>query len=185
MNRTTKTLIVAGLAAIVGSAAIAGAVRARDFGDDHGRPQHGGWNQHHRGPMGPEVAAARAAFLEQYDTNKDGNLTQAEIDQARKDRLAKFDANKDGKLDLKEYEALWLDAHRRQMVRDFQRLDVDGDAIVTQDEYTKPMSKMVEMRDRNGDGKLNKDDMRRPHRGRDAAPTVTPAPAGEPKGAKK
>lgn len=182
MNRTTKTVLIAGIAAIVGSAVIAGTVRARDGGDDHRRPHHG-WNQDHRGGpgmmgqgMGPQ------AFLEQYDTNKDGSLTQAEIDQARKDRLTKFDANKDGKLDLKEYEALWLDAHRQQMVRDFQRLDTDGDAIVTAEEYSKPLSKLVEMRDRNNDGKLNKDDMRRPHRGPDATPA---APAAEPKGAKK
>lgn len=184
MNRTTKTLLVAGLAAIVGSAAIAGTVRARDGGDDHRRPHHG-WNQQHRGGPGMGHAGmnggpgAGMAFMEQYDTNKDGSLTQAEIDQTRKDRLAKFDANKDGKLDLKEYEALWLDAHRQQVVRDFQRVDTDGDAIVTQDEYTKPLSKMVEARDRNNDGKLNKDDTRRSRR--DAAPA---APA-EPKGAKK
>jgi hypothetical protein len=178
MNRTTKTLLVAGLVAIVGSAAIAGSVRARDGGDDHRRPHHG-WNQHHRGGhMGP---GAGLAFMEQYDTNKDGSLTQAEIDQVRKDRLAKFDADKDGKLDLKEYEALWLDAHRRQMVRDFQRLDTDGDAVVTGDEYGKPLDKLVQFRDRNHDGKLNKDDVgRRFHR--DAAPAN---PAAEPKGAKK
>jgi hypothetical protein len=180
MNRTTKTLLIAGLTAIVGSAAVAGAVRARDAGDDHRRPHHG-WNQQHRGGpgmMGPQ------AFMEQYDTNKDGSLTQAEIDQARKDRLTKFDANKDGKLDLKEYEALWLDAHRQQMVRDFQRHDTDGDAIVTGEEYAKPLNKLVEFRDRNNDGKLNKDDMRRGHRG-DAGPAAPAAPAAEPKGAKK
>ncbi len=176
MNRTTKTVLIAGIAAIVGSAAIAGTVRARDGGDDHRRPHHG---EHHRG--GPGMMD-RQAFMEQYDTNKDGSLTQAEIDQARKDRLTKFDANKDGKLDLKEYEALWLDAHRLQMVRDFQRLDTNGDAIVTGEEYSKPTSKIVEMRDHNNDGKLNKDDMRGPRRGPDAAPA---APAAEPKGAKK
>jgi hypothetical protein len=180
MNRTTKTLLIAGLTAIVGSAAIAGTVRARDAGDDHRRPHHG-WNQNHRG--GPDQGMrGGVAFMEQYDTNKDGSLTQAEIDQARKDRLTKFDANKDGKLDLKEYEALWLDAHRQQMVRDFQRVDTDGDAIVTGEEYAKPLNKLVEFRDRNNDGKLNKDDMRR--FGRDAAP-ATPAAPAEPKGAKK
>jgi hypothetical protein len=182
MNRTTKTLLIAGLTAIVGSAVVAGTVKARDAGD---RPHHG-WNQNHRGGEhgmrgGPGMGAGMD-FMEQFDTNKDGSLTQAEIDQVRKDKLTKFDASKDGKLDLKEYEALWLDAHRQQMVRDFQRLDTDGDAIVTGDEYSKPFSKMVELRDRNSDGKLNKDDARRGHR--DAGPAA-PAPAAEPKGAKK
>lgn len=185
MNRTTKTFLIAGLAAIVGSAAVAGAVRARDFSDGHRGPH--GWNQRGdmmRGDMMMRGQMGGQAFMDQYDTNKDGNLTQAEIDQARKDKLTKFDANKDGKLDLKEYEALWLDAHRQQLVRDFQRLDTDGDAIVTQDEYTKPFSKMVDAHDRNNDGKLNKDDMRGPHRGRDAAPAAPAAPA-ETKGGKK
>jgi hypothetical protein len=174
MNRTTKTLLVAGLAAIVGSAAIAGAVRARDVQGDHVRMHHGWKQHHHRGA----AMGAGLAFMEQYDTNKDGSLTQAEIDQARKDRLAKFDADKDGKLSLKEYEALWLDAHHRQMVRDFQRLDIDGDAVVTGDEYGRPLDKLVQFRDRNNDGKLNKDDMRRFHRGEAATPA-------EPKGTKK
>lgn len=178
MNRTTKTLLIAGLTAIVGSAAVAGTVKARDAGD---RPHHG-WNKNHRGGDhgmrgGP---GAGMAFMEQYDTNKDGSLTQAEIDQTRKDRLTKFDANKDGKLDLKEFEALWLDHTRQQMVRSFQHLDSDGDAIVTGEEYGKPLGKIVEFRDRNNDGKLNKDDARRGRH--DAAPA---APAGEPKGAKK
>jgi len=175
------------LTAIVGSAVVAGTVKARDAGD---RPHHG-WNKTHRGGdhgmrggpghtgMGPR---AGMAFIEQYDTNKDGSLTQAEIDQARKDRLTKFDANKDGKLDLKEFEALWLDHTRQQMVRSFQHLDSDGDAIVTSDEYAKPFHRMVDRADRNNDGKLNKDDAR--HGRRDAAPS-TPSAPGEPKGTKK
>lgn len=177
MNRTTKTLLIAGVAAIVGSAGVAGVVKARDWHDD---------SRGHRPGMHESMRERGFAMMEQLDLNKDGTLTQDEIDQARKDQLAKFDTNKDGKLSLKEYEALWLDAHRQQMVRDFQRLDTNGDAAVTQEEFTKPFQHLVEFRDRNHDGKLNKDDMSRrgPHRD---APTVTPAPAapGEPKGAPK
>lgn len=163
MNRNTKTLVIAGLAAIVGSAAIAGVVHARDGhfgprGERHSMGERGGFDH---GPRG-------FAMMEQFDANKDGNLTQAEIDQARKEKLAKFDANKDGKLNLKEFEALWLDTTRQQMVRSFQHLDADGDAIVTLDEYTKPYQQMVRRHDRNNDGQLKQDDRR--HFGRGDAP---------------
>ena len=168
MNRTTKTLIIVGLTAIVGSAVIAGAVKAHEGGRD-GRWQEsherGGRGHGDMGRGGPGGAGG-FAMMEQFDLNKDGNLTQAEIDQARKDKLAKFDANKDGKLSLKEFEALWLETTREQMVRSFQRLDADGDATVTLDEYSKPYQRMVQMRDRNEDGQINQDDMhRRGYRG--------------------
>ena len=162
MTRTTKTLIIAGATAILGSVAIAGAVHAHndrgwdrggDRGARHGMQQRGG----ERGGF---------AMMEQFDLNKDGNLTQAEIDQARKDKFGKFDANKDGKLSLKEFEALWLETTQQQMVRSFQRLDPNGDASVTAEEYSKPYQRMVERADRNGDGQINKDDRRsRSHRG--------------------
>lgn len=173
MNRTTKTLLIAGLTAIVGSAVVAGTVKARDGhsgmrGERHGMNERGGEN----------FGRGNFAMMEQYDTNKDGNLTQAEIDQGRKDRLIKFDTNKDGKLNLKEFEALWLDHTRQQMVRSFQHLDSDGDAIVTTDEYVKPFHRMVDRADRNNDGQLNKDDRRRFGPRGDA-------PKGEPKAAPK
>lgn len=101
-------------------------------------------------------------LMEQLDTNKDGKLTQAEIDQARKDRLAKFDTDKDGKLSLAEFQALWLDMTRKRMVDAFQRLDDDGDAQVTESEYLAPTERLVARMDRNDDGALSRDDMRRP-----------------------
>jgi Ca2+-binding EF-hand superfamily protein len=182
MNRRTKILIAAGVAAVVGTAGVAGAVKARDGHEWRGR--------HHAGEtrgMDMERGMGRGlAMIEQFDTNKDGTLTQAEIDQARKDRLASFDTSKDGKLSLQEFEALWLDFTRQQMVRAFQRLDGDGDAAVTQEEYVKPTHNMVTRADRNNDGQLNQQDMRRRMRGGDAAPTAPQAaPPAAPKGASK
>ncbi len=170
MNRTTKTLLIAGVVAIAGTAIVAGTVNARDGGND--RRSHHGWQDRDHGGMGGGLA-----MMEQFDANKDGNLTQAEIDQARKDKLAKFDTNKDGKLNLKEFEALWLETMRQQMVRSFQRLDADGDAIVTSDEYSKPFQHMVDRRDRNGDGQLNKDDAHRRPVPRSDAPAAAPKAA--------
>lgn len=99
-------------------------------------------------------------FMERYDTNKDGKVTQQEIDANRTEWFGKFDADKNGSLNLKEFETLWLEAHRKQMVREFQRLDPNGDAGVTLDEYKEPLSRAVANRDRNGDGAISKEDRR-------------------------
>jgi hypothetical protein len=52
------------------------------------------------------------AFGERYDVNKDGKITQQEIDQNRAAWIAEFDTDKDPGLTLKEFEALWLKARR-------------------------------------------------------------------------
>ena len=86
-------------------------------------------------------------FMRRYDANKDGNVTQEEIDTNRVARHGKYDANGDGKLSLEEFQGLWMEAYRLKMVREFQEFDVDGDATVTLEEYTEPMSNFVERRD--------------------------------------
>jgi Ca2+-binding EF-hand superfamily protein len=182
MKKTTKIVLASILAAILGVGLVGGAVQAQVPAGDHGGH---GWRGHHghRGPMQrANFMRMQDAFFDQYDTNHDGQLTQAEIDQARKDRLAKYDADHDGKLNLQEFQALWLDFTRPQMVRAFQHLDRDGDAAIVQDEYLKPTSKLVEFRDRNGDGKITKDDFKRPeHDGQTVSPTHAPATKGHSK----
>lgn len=171
MNRTTKILLIAGVAAIVGSAAIAGVVKARESRDDMRGFRHG-MMQDRGGERG-------LAMMEQFDLNKDGKVSQEEIDQARKDKFAKFDTNKDGKLSLKEFEALWLETTRPQMVRSFQHLDPNGDAAVTLEEYTKPYERMVQRHDRNGDGQWGQDDARRRGPRHDAPKGAPAAPQGQ------
>ncbi len=165
----TKVVAAAGLAVVLGTTALAGAVQANDGqsgwrgGDRHaGQMRHSG--RHSEGGH---------ARIEQFDANKDGTVTQIEIDQVRTDRFAIFDANKDGKLSLQEFEPLWLEFTRQQMVRSFQHLDPDGDAVVTKDEYLAPTRNMVTRADRNGDGQLSQQDMRH-HRGKGAAPLAVP-----------
>jgi hypothetical protein len=98
---------------------------------------------HRHGGMGHHRGAQMFEMMDSFDTDGDGKLTQAEIDQARKDRLAKHDADKDGKLTLQEYEALWLEAMRERMVRQFQRHDRDGDAAVTAEEFVQTTGRLA------------------------------------------
>jgi Ca2+-binding EF-hand superfamily protein len=122
-----------------------------DHHSGHYRGQHG---------MGERIRE----FVERYDANKDGKISQQEVDQNRTAWHGEFDADKDLGLTLQEFERLWLKAMHVEMVRAFQMFDRDGDGKVTLDEYKGPLAEIVEQRDRNGDGVLSKED--RPRRGR-------------------
>lgn len=144
----------------------------------HGR-KHGGWGRsgwghgHGRG-KGGEV------LFKRFDTDKDGKLTQKEINDAREALVAKHDADKNGELSLTEFQNLWLEVRHKRMVRAFQRLDEDGSAGVTTAEFLEPFANVVERRDRNGDGVLDKEDRKRRGgwgrgRGQDDGPAAPPA----------
>ena len=135
------------------------------------------------GRGGPDVGRGGPGnALAQFDTNKDGAVTQAEIDEMRTSRLKQFDKNNDGKLSLEEYQALWLDAYRTQMVRAFQGHDTDGDAAVTIEEFNRNFANIVRRADRNGDGKVDAQDQVRPQaqapqeRGMDRQPPAARRP---------
>lgn len=189
MKSSTKIFLGLGTAAVLSTAAFVGT----GFSDDETGPSARGPERMHmatehargdgpHGPMvgpmaGPQGHMQRARFgprghghfrlgehmMEAYDTDKDGKLTQAEIDTARADRLAKFDADKDGTLNLQEYQALWLDAMRERMVDAFQAHDDDGDGKVTVAEFQKRFKNLVARLDRNDDGAYSPDDDRKPH----------------------
>ena len=95
-----------------------------------------------------------------FDLDKDGAVTQAEVDRYRQDQIVKFDANKDGTLSLEEYQALWLDRMRERMVRAFQEHDRDGNGQVTAEEFNRRFEGLVARFDRDGDGRLSPDDRR-------------------------
>lgn len=166
MRKGTKIAIVAGVLAVAGAAGVSSMAiaeykghRGHHAGKHHGG--HHGWG-HHRG-WSKKRGWRMHKLMDRFDSNEDGKLTQAEIDEARKALLARHDTDKDGKLSLAEYEKLWLEVMRRRMVRGFQRTDTDGDAAVTIDEFLKPYSRLVERMDRNEDGVLDKEDRKRHH----------------------
>ena len=145
MTRTSKIVLASVLG--IGAIAAAGAVTA---GGGHWGGKHGwGHGGMHRGGM---------HLMAIYDADKDGKLTQAEIDTGRAGQFAEFDADKDGALSLDEYQALWASAMRPMMVDLFQKHDDDGDARVTMDEFTSRSRHMVDYMDRDGDGAIGAGD---------------------------
>lgn len=133
-----KRFVVAAVAAVVTGAAFVGVVQAQD------------------------ARGGNTGLLGAFDTNKDGAVTQDEINAARGANLAKFDKNADGKLSVDEYSALWLDAMRTDMVRQFQGHDADGDGQVTTDEFNARFKDAVARADVNRDGKVDATDTQRP-----------------------
>ena len=157
MKTGYKALIIAGVVAAAGITFAA----ETGLADDRGHRGFFGISQDDDGREHRRGRGRGAAMLESFDSNGDGQLTQAEIDAVRADRFAAFDTDGNGQLTLGEYEALWLDAMRERMVDRFQSLDDDGDAIVTTAEFVDPFAAIVSRMDRNEDGVLNADDMRR------------------------
>jgi hypothetical protein len=143
-SRKKTTLLLAGAAGLVGFTALAGLAMADMEGGWHGRG-------HDRGMF-------MQSMIERYDANKDGKITQDEINNNRQAWYAEFDLDKDGKLSLVEFEKLWLKARHRMMVREFQFFDTDGDGNVTILEYKGPLEDIVAERDRNSDGVLSRED---------------------------
>ena len=157
MQKKTKLFLAAGAAGLLTLGAAAGIANADmgggGWGGGHG--MGGGYGMRH-GMGGPGRMAMQ--MMERYDANKDGKLSQDEIDTNRAQWLAEFDADKNGSLSLEEFQNLWLKARHQQMVREFQMFDRDGNAQVTLDEYKQPLANMVANHDRNGDGFLSRDD---------------------------
>jgi hypothetical protein len=147
MKKSTM-IAVAGSAALLGAAALAGSAWADRGGFGH-HGMHGGM----MGGIGHEM-------LKSVDTNADGALSQEEIDATVDGRFAEFDANTDGKLSLTEFQALWAEVTKPISVRAFQFLDPDGDAAVAKTELEERFGSTVAHFDRNDDGVLSQDDRR-------------------------
>jgi Ca2+-binding EF-hand superfamily protein len=166
MKTRTKVIIATSLIVLMAGITIVGTSFAnrREYRSDAGpmpfEERHGRWfdRGRHHGHHGWQRRGEH--LFDSFDSNSDGKLTQAEVDQVRRDRFTKFDTDTDGKLTLQEYQALWLDAMRRYMVDRFQGLDDDGNAIVTTEEFVTPFEKVVRHMDRNNDGELTLDELR-------------------------
>ncbi len=158
MTKKSRYLIgTAILAAVVGSVAAGASFAGSDregyhhysggaFGGHHGKGRHG----------------ARAfEMFQRFDRDRDGKVTQEEVDALRNDKFKAFDRDAGGELTIDEFQGLWLEMARPRMVDHFQRLDGDGDGKVTRDEYDRPFAFMMSRHDRNGDGVVTMKELRR------------------------
>lgn len=122
MKTLTRTLTLATLAAGVALSSLA--VSAQDAPPPRDR-----------GAM----AGMHKAMLDQYDTNKDGKLDEAERAAMRADRFKRLDGNGDGKITKAEFpqaleaEAEAQKARRAEMM--FDAMDANKDGTVTAEEF--------------------------------------------------
>ena len=140
MQKRTKIALIA----LAGLVAVGGVAAASQ-----------GWKHGMRGQGHMEFTE----LAERYDADKDGKISQTEIDTNRANWLTEFDADKSGSLALAEFQNLWLKAQNQRMVREFQRFDTDANGQVTMEEYKNPLAGIVARMDSNQDSALSKDDM--------------------------
>lgn len=168
MKTRNKVLTIVAMTAVLGGAAVTGISIAHDrggygkcdgprHGDDFGEYRGGRHGSHHgkHGRKGHHDRGERMQrLMQKFDSNRDGTLTQEEVNQVRVEQLQKFDSNSDGQLSLQEFQAMWLEKKHNRMVDRFQDLDEDGDAVVSLAEFQAPfehLAKHVEKRKQRGE----------------------------------
>lgn len=104
-------------------------------------------------------------LMARVDTDKDGTVTQQEMEEFHKQRFSSADANGDGQLSKEEFlTAESRDEVRRQtrqsrMADMFSTLDKDGNGTLTQDEALTMATDRFKKLDTNGDGKITQEEM--------------------------
>jgi Ca2+-binding EF-hand superfamily protein len=93
--------------------------------------------------------------FERYDADKDGVITQDEVDAVVIERFNDV-AGEDGTITLEQFREAWMERSAKQRVRAFQRLDRDGDGSVTTEEYDAASGRMFSRLDRDGSGDLTR-----------------------------
>ena len=153
MTRLSRTPVAASAAAVLLLASISSSALAGPHG--HKGP--------HRGPS-PEKLLAR------FDSNQDGQISQAEIDAATAAKAQAIDSNGDGLISAAEVEAQ-REARRRQRQEErLLRADANGDGQVSLDEFSQHQRDRLSRLDRDGDGLISSEELRPPRGPRPPAP---------------
>ena len=97
-------------------------------------------------------------IMVEVDTDKNGSITQDEINAFRAAKVGAADTTKDGALSLDEFGVAYNELMRSKMVDAFQTFDDDGNGSITAAELDLRFGDVVAKMDRNGDGVLSKAD---------------------------
>lgn len=121
------------------------------------------------GSRGTASGHSKSSFLQDYDANGDGKVTDAEFKAGREAKYKAFDLDGDGKVSVAEYveeyrERLDAELEKRrtaQIRQTFVRygvLDTDHDQNMSIDEFHGSGSRMFKRLDTNGDGVIDEKD---------------------------
>lgn len=114
-----------------------------------------------------EQQSQTAQMLLQYDTNKDGIISRAEMEAGKTAEFAKADANADGFLSWDEFKA-WNEAKRTAQIKTvFAVMDADSNGSVSATEFTNASpersatqaASMFALADTNADGALSLEEL--------------------------
>lgn len=186
MNGKTWAAVAAGVV-VVAAGAVAAVAFAADWAPGERKGKHGRGHGHGR---------AHAMHLIQFDANKDGQITRAEIDAGIEAKFKTADTNGDGKLDAAEFQK-HNDARKaeRQAQREAWRakmeaegrdpkgkpphdrggragfdpmkhMDWNLDGVITLDEFGGKTRSQAMRADRDGDGTILVADLQKPRHGR-------------------
>jgi Ca2+-binding EF-hand superfamily protein len=113
---------------------------------------------------GPDDGGMILQMFDAIDADKDGKVTQAEIDAHRTARVTAADANGDGLMSAEELSAMRLaemtERAKAQAAEMITRLDSDGDDLLSAAEMaTRPASgKPFDRADADGDGAISREE---------------------------
>ncbi|MBI1329272.1 MAG: hypothetical protein GC166_05145 [Alphaproteobacteria bacterium] len=106
------------------------------------------------GPEGNRHSSYSQRLLSEFDMNKDGKITRAELDKVSAQRFAQLS---DGKnvISKARYEGAQSAERQRKVIANFHRVDWNGDDKVTLAEYATPLHAQFQRADREALGSIS------------------------------